>query len=149
MECAPPDPTDLIDAYNAWNRNDIDVTPAAVAACDAKALPDNVPELLAILPEPHRGFFADAIGSSYDRVRLSAVKESAEFDPSADFIAELRESEAGQRVAAEARGYFGDRSIAYVFVDGTDKRWDLAITLQVALDAEAGRLFSFVQQLSD
>ena len=61
-----PDPTPFITAFNAWDRNDLDLTPAAVRETSVRCLPDMPRELMAMLPEPHRSFMRDACGPEYE-----------------------------------------------------------------------------------
>jgi len=139
-----PDPTPFLTAFNAWDRNDLDLPPAAVTETNVECLPETPGELIALLPEPHRSFMRDACGPTYETLTLSAPQTNTSFDPTADILPPAADTAAGREAHAQATRYFGARPISHVEVTGNDNGRDLLITLQMAHDPEAGLLFSFL-----
>jgi hypothetical protein len=139
-----PDPTPFITAFNAWDRNELDVLPAAVSETSVPCLPEAPGELIALLPEAHRSFMRDTCGPEYQTLTFGKPETTTGFDPTADVLPDASESAAGQEARAQANGYFGDRPIARLEVTGNDNRYDLRITLLVAHDAQWSRVFSFL-----
>ena len=140
-----PDPTPFITAFNAWDRNDLDLTPAAVCETSGQCLPEAPGELVAMLPDAHRRFMRDACGPGYETLTFAEPETTTGFDPTADMLPDASESAARQEVRAQAIRYFGERPITHLEVTGTDNRYDLRITLRIAHDPEASRLFSFLR----
>jgi len=141
--------TDLIQAYNAWAPNDLDVTPAAVTACTVSSLPTDPRTLMRLIPEPHRSFFDRVAGPTYETLTFTPTQTTDAYDPTADRLPAPEQSPAGQCAQATAKSYFQSRRIEVVEVTGTDTAADLLITLQIALDPTTSQLFTFIQGLSD
>ena len=140
-----PDPTPFIAAFNAWDRNDLDITPAAVSETSIECLPETPRELIALLAEPHGSFMRDACGPEYESLTFDAPQTITGFDPTADMLPDASETPAGQEAQAQASRYFGDRPIAHLEVTGNDNAGDLLITLRVAHDPRGSRVFSFLR----
>lgn len=140
-----PDPTPFLTAFNAWDRNDLDITPAAVRETTVQCLPETPRELIALLPEPHRSFMRDACGPEYETLTFAAAQTTTSFDPTADMLPPAAETSAGQEAQAQAIRYFETRPITHVEVDGNDTRHDLLIRLRIAHDPQGSRVFSFLQ----
>ena len=140
-----PDPTPLITAFNAWDRNDLDLTPAAVSETTVQCLPETPRELIALLPEPHRAFMRDACGPSYETLTFAAPETTTHFDPTADMLPPAAETPAGQEAQAQAIRYFEGRSITHLEVTGNDNGGDLLITLRIVHDSGGSVIFSFLR----
>jgi len=140
-----PDPTPFIVAFNAWDRNDLDLPPAAVGETSIQCLPETPRELIALLPEPHRTFMRDACGPEYEGLTFGAAQTSTDFDPTADMLPDASETAAGQEAQAQAIRYFGARPITHLEVTGSDNAYDLLITLCIAHDPQGSRVFSFLR----
>lgn len=140
-----PDPTPFIAAFNAWDRNDLDLTPAAVRETSVQCLPEAPRELIALLPEPHRGFMRDACGPAYETLTFGAPETATGFDPTADMLPDASETAAGQEAQAQAIRYFESRPITHLEVDGNDPGGDLLIWLRIAHDPGRSRVFSFLK----
>ena len=143
MPC--PDPTPFITAFNAWDRNDLDLPPAAVRETSVQCLPETPGELIAILPEPHRSFMRDACGPEYATLTFGAAQTTTNFDPTADMLPDAAESPAGREAQAQAIRYFESRPITHLEVTGNDNAADLLITLHIAHDPRGSRVFSFLR----
>ena len=139
------DPTPFITAFNAWDRNDLDLPPAAVSETSVQCLPETPRELIALLPEAHRSFMRDACGPAYESLTFAERDTTTGFDPTADMLPDAGETSPGQEARAQASRYFGDRPITHVEVTGNDNAGDLLITLRVAHDPGGSRVFSFLQ----
>ena len=139
-----PDPTPFITAFNAWDRNDLDLTPAAVSETTVQSLPETPRELIALLPEPHGSFMRDVCGPSYETLTFGAAQTTTDFDPTADMLPPAAETPAGQEAQAQAIRYFEGRSITHLEVTGNDTRGDLLITLRIAHDSGGSVVFSFL-----
>ena len=140
-----PDPTPFITAFNAWDRNDLDLTPAAVCETSVQCLPETPGELVAMLPEVHRSFMQHACGPTYDGLTFGAAQTVTGFDPTADMLPAAEETAAGREARAEAIRYFGERPITEIEVSGNDNQRDLLIKLRIAHDARGSLLFSFLR----
>jgi hypothetical protein len=140
-----PDPTPFIAAFNAWDRNDLDITPAAVSETTVHCLPETPRELIAMLPEAHRGFMRDACGPTYESLSLGARQTVTGFDPTGDMLPDASETPAGQEAQAQAIRYFESRPVTHLEVTGNDNRGDLLITLRIAHDPGGSRVFSFLR----
>jgi hypothetical protein len=140
-----PDPTPFITAFNAWDRNDLDLTPAAVSETSVQCLPETPRELMALLPEAHRSFMRDACGPSYKSLSFGAAQSVTGFDPTADMLPAADETAVGREAQAQAVRYFGTRPITHLEVTGNDNAGDLRITLRIAHDAQGSRVFSFLR----
>jgi hypothetical protein len=140
-----PDPTPFITAFNAWDRNDLDLTPAAVCETSVRCLPEAPGELVAMLPEAHRRFMRDACGPGYETLTFAEPETTTGFDPTADMLPDASESSAGKEARAQAIRYFGERPITHLEVTGNDNAGDLLITLLIAHDSGGARLFSFLR----
>ena len=140
-----PDPTPFITAFNAWDRNDLDITPAVVSETSVRCLPETPRELIAMLPEAHRTFIEDACGPDYETLTFAEPETTTGFDPTADMLPDASESAAGQEVRAQAIRYFGERPITHLDVTGNDNAGDLLITLLIVHDSGGARLFSFLR----
>ena len=139
------DPTPFITAFNAWDRNDLDLPPAAVSETSVQCLPKAPRELMALLPEAHRSFMRDACGPRYESLTFGAAETTTGFDPTADMLPPADETSAGQEARAQATRYFGTRPITHLEVTGNDNAGDLLITLRIAHDAQGSQVFSFLQ----
>ena len=139
--------TDLIQAYNAWAPNDLDVTPAAVTTCTVSSLPTDPRTLMRLIPEPHRSFFDSVVGPTYEALTFTPTQTSDAYDPTADRLPASEDSEAGQRAQSTATTHFAGRPIQHTQATGSTT--DLLITLQIALDPTTSQLFTFIQGLSD
>jgi hypothetical protein len=140
-----PDPIPFITAFNAWDGNDLDITPAAVSETTVQCLPETPRELMAMLPEPHGSFMRDKCGPKYERLTFYAPETITGFDPTADMLPDASETAAGREAQAQAIRYFESRPITHVEVTGNDNRGDLMITLRIAHDPESSRVFSFLK----
>jgi hypothetical protein len=140
-----PDPTPFITAFNAWDRNDLDLTPAAVSETTVQCLPETPRELIALLPEPHRSFMRNACGPEYETLTFGAARTTTDFDPTADMLPPAAETPAGQEAQAQAIRYFESRPITLIEVDGNDTGADVVITLRIAHDSGGSVIFSFLQ----
>ena len=140
-----PDPTPLIAALNAWDRNDIYVPVAAVCETSVQGLPEAPRELIALLPEPHRSFMRKACGPTYESLTFEAPETITPFDPTADMLPEANETAAGREARAQATRYFEARPITQVRASGSDIGADLQITLRIVHDAQGPRGFGFLQ----
>ncbi|HSN81641.1 MAG TPA: hypothetical protein VLS88_03600, partial [Polyangiales bacterium] len=129
-----PDPTPFITAFNAWDRNDLDVPPAAVRETSVQCLPGTPGELIAILPEAHGSFMRDACGPTYESLTFGVAETTTHFDPTADMLPDASETSAGQEAQTQAVRYFESRPITLVEVTGNDNAGDLVITLRIAHD---------------
>ena len=138
------DPMPFITAFNAWDRNDLDLTPAAVSETGVQCLPETPGELIALLPEAHRSFMRDACGPGYESLTFGAAETTTGFDPTADVLTPAAETSAGQEAQAQAIRYLGSRPITLIEVDGNDTRGDLLIKLRIAHDPERSLVFSFL-----
>lgn|GEM_PF-1946628 len=138
------DPTRFIAAFNAWDRNDLDLTPAAVSETSVQCLPETPRKLIALLPEPHRTFMRDACGPEYEGLTFGAAQTITGYDPTADVLPDATETPAGREARAQAIRYFGARPITHLEVTGSDNRSDLLITLGIAHDPRGSRVFSFL-----
>jgi hypothetical protein len=139
------DPTPFIAAFNAWDRNDLDLTPAAVCETSVQCLPETPGELIAMLPEPHGSFMQDTCGPEYESLTFAEPETTTGFDPTADMLPDASETSAGEEARAQAIRYFGDRPITHLEVTGNDNRGDLVITLRIAHESGGSRLFSFLK----
>ena len=139
------DPTPFIAAFNAWDRNDLDVPLAAVSETTVQCLPETPRELIALLPEPHRSFMRKACGPEYESLTFEAPQTITQFDPTADMLPEANETPAGREARAQATRYFEARPITQVRASGSDFRYDLQITLRIAHDPQGPRVFGFLQ----
>jgi hypothetical protein len=139
------DPTPFITAFNAWDRNDLDLPPAAVSETSVQCLPETPRELMALLPEAHRSFMRDACGPTYEGLSFGEAESVTGFDPTADMLPAADETAAGREAQAQAARYFGSRPITVIEVDGNDNGGDLVITLRIAHDAQGSRVFSFLR----
>jgi len=139
------DPTPFITAFNAWDRNDLDLPPAAVSETSVQCLPETARELMALLPEAHRSFMRDACGPAYETLAFAAPETSTGFDPTAEMLPAAAESPAGQEAQAQAIRYFESRPVTQLEVTGNDNRGDLLITLRIAHDPGGSRVFSFLR----
>jgi len=139
------DPTPFITAFNAWDRNDLDLPPAAVSETSVQCLPETPRELIAMVPEAHRRFTRDACGPTYESLTFGAAQTTTGFDPTADMLPPADETAAGREAHAQATRYFGTRPITHLEVNGNDNAGDLLITLRIAHDAEDSRVFSFLR----
>jgi len=144
MTMAHPDPTPFITAFNAWERNDLDLTPAAVSETSVQGLPETPRELIAMLPEPHRSFMRIDARPGYESLTFGAAETTTNFDPTADMLPDASETSAGQEARAQATRYFGDRPITHLGVTGNDNAGDLLITLRIAHDPGSSLVFSFL-----
>lgn len=140
-----PDPTPFITAFNAWDRNDLDLTPAAVSETSVQCLPETPGELIALLPEAHRSFMQDTCGPEYETLTFGEPETTTGFDPTADRLPDAGETSAGQEAHAQATRYFGTRPITHLEVNGNDNNYDLLIWLRIAYDAQCSRVFSFLK----
>jgi len=140
-----PDPAPFITAFNAWDRNDLDLPPAAVSETTVQCLPETPRELIAMLPEPHRSFMRDACGPTYESLTFAAPQTTTNFDPTADMLPPAAETPAGQEAQAQAIRYFESRPITHVEATGNDDGGDLLITLRIAHDPGGSLLFSFLR----
>jgi hypothetical protein len=140
-----PDPTPFITAFNAWDRNDLDLPPAAVRETSVQRLPETPGELIALLPEAHRSFMRDACGPEYETLSFGAAQTTTEFDPTADMLPDARETSAGREAQARAVRYFESRPITHIEVTGNDRGGDLLINLRIAHDAGGSVIFSFLR----
>lgn len=140
-----PDPAPFITAFNAWDRNDLDLTPAAVSETSVQCLPEAPGELIAMLPEPHRSFMRKACGPTYESLTFGAPQTITGFDPTANMLPDAAETRAGEEARAQAIRYFESRPITQVEVDGNDKAADLLIWLRIAHDPGCSRVFSFLK----
>jgi hypothetical protein len=145
MTMTHPDPTPFIAAYNAWDRNDLDLTPAAVSETSVQCLPEAPRELIALLPEAHRGFMRDACEPAYESLTFGVAQTTNDFDPTADMLPPADETPAGREAQAQAIRYFEGRSVTHLAVTGSDNRGDLVITLRIAHDSGGAVVFSFLQ----
>jgi hypothetical protein len=75
-----PDPTPFITAFNAWDRNDLDLPPAAVRKTSVQCVPETPGELIALLPEAHRSFMRDACGPEYESLSFGAAQTTSTYD---------------------------------------------------------------------
>ena len=57
MPNPPQQATDLIEAFNAWASNDLDVTPAAVTHCSRKSLAETPRDAMRLIHDVHKSFF--------------------------------------------------------------------------------------------
>lgn len=144
MTVPHPDPTPFLTAFNAWDRNDLDLTPAAVSETNVQCLPEAPREVIALLPEAHRSFIRDACGPGYEGLAFGEAQTVAGFDPTADMLPAAHDTAAGREVQAQAIRYFENRPITQVEVTGNDNRGDLVITLRIAHDPGGSLLFSFL-----
>ena len=140
-----PDPTPFIAAFNAWDRNDLDLPPAAVSETTVQCLPETPRDLIALLPEPHRTFVRDACGPTFATLAFAAPQTTTSFDPTADMLPDANETPAGQEAHAQATRYFESRPITRLEVTGNDNAGDLLITLRIAHDPRGSRAFSFLR----
>jgi hypothetical protein len=138
------DPTPFITAFNAWDRNDLDITPAAVSETSVQCLPETPRELIALLPEVHRSFMRDVCGPAYESLTFGAAQTVTGFDPTADVLSSADETAAGREAQAQAIRYFESRPITQIEVSGNDNRGDLLINLRIAHDGQGSRVFSFL-----
>ena len=139
------DPTPFITAFNAWDRNDLDLPPAAVSETSVQCLAETPRELMALLPEAHRSFMRAACGPAYESLSFGAAQTVTGFDPTADMLPPAEETAAGQDARAQATRYFGTRPITHLEVTGNDNAGDLLITLRIAHDAQGSRVLSFLR----
>ena len=139
-----PDPTPFITAFNAWDRNDLDITPAAVRETSIECLPETPRELIALLAEPHGSFMRDACGPEYESLSFGAPQTITGYDPTVDMLPDFSETPAGREAQAQAVRYFENRAITQVQVNGNDIAGDLLIWLRIAHDPGCSRLFSFL-----
>ena len=139
------DPTPFITAFNAWDRNDLDLPPAAVSETSVQCLPETPRELIALLPEAHRSFMRDACGPEYDSLTFGAAQTTTGFDPTADMLPDADETAAGREAQAQAVRYFESRPITLIEVDGNDNGGDLVINLRIVHDARGSVIFSFLR----
>jgi len=139
------DPTPFITAFNAWDRNDLDLPPAAVSETTVQCLPETPRDLIALLPEPHGSFMRDACGPAYESLTFAVPETSTSFDPTADMLPSAAETAAGQEAQAQAIRYFESRPVTHLEVTGNDNRGDLLITLHIAHDPRGSRVFSFLR----
>lgn len=139
------DPTPFITAFNAWDRNDLDLPPAAASETSVQCLPETPSELIAMLPEAHRSFMRDVCGPEYQTLTFAEPETTTGFDPTADMLPDASETSAGQEAQAQATRYFGDRPITHLEVTGNDNRGDLVIALRIAHEPGGSLVFSFLQ----
>jgi len=139
------DPTPFITAFNAWDRNDLDLPPAAVSETSVQCLPETPRELMALLPEAHRSFMRDACGPTYEGLSFGEAQTTTGFDPTADMLPAADETAAGREAQAQAIRYFGARPVTHLEVTGNDGGGDLLITLRIAHDPGCSRVFSFLK----
>ncbi|MGB5811559.1 MAG: hypothetical protein WBG86_13560, partial [Polyangiales bacterium] len=144
MTTPSTDPTAYNTAFNAWDRNDLDLPPAAVTETTIQSLPAAPRDLIALLAEPHRSFIRDACGPTYETLTFSVPKTTTAFDPTADILPPAADTPAGREAHAEAARYFHARPIIHLEVTGNDNGLDLVITLQIAHDPQASVLFTFL-----
>ena len=140
-----PDPTPFITAFNGWDRNDLDITPAAVCETTAQSLPETPRELVAMLPEPHGSFIDRVSGPTFESLTFGEPQIVTGFDPTADMLPDAGETEAGREAQAQAVRYFESRPITRVEVKGNDRHADLLIWLRIAHDPVCSRVFSFLK----
>jgi hypothetical protein len=139
------DPTPFITAFNAWDRNDLDLPPAAVSETSVQCLPETPRELIALLPEAHRSFVRDACGPEYESLSFGEAQTTTGFDPTADMLPDADETAAGREAQAQAVRYFESRPITLIEVDGNDNGGDLVINLRIVHDAGSSVIFSFLR----
>ena len=139
------DPTPFITAFNAWDRNDLDLPPAAVSETSVQCLPETPRELIALLPEAHRSFVRDACGPEYDSLTFGVAQTTTGFDPTADMLPDADETAAGREAQAQAVRYIESRPITLIEVDGNDNGGDLVINLRIVHDARGSVIFSFLR----
>ena len=139
------DPTPFITAFNAWDRNDLDLPPAAVSETSVQCLPETPRELIALLPEAHRSFVRDACGPEYESLSFGEAQTTTGFDPTADMLPDADETAAGREAQAQAVRYIESRPITLIEVDGNDNGGDLVINLRIVHDARGSVIFSFLR----
>jgi hypothetical protein len=139
------DPTPFITAFNAWDRNDLDLPPAAVSETSVQCLPETPRELIALLPEAHRSFVRDACGPEYESLSFGEAQTTTGFDPTSDMLPDADDTAAGREAQAQAVRYFESRPITLIEVDGNDNGGDLVINLRIVHDARGSVIFSFLR----
>ena len=140
---------EVIQAFNAWARNDLYVTPATFTYCRLETLPDNPRDLIRLLHPAHAPFFDQAAGPNYETLQFIPAQTTTTYDPTADMLPEPCETPEGRRAQSAAKTYFQSRPIHFTKATGTDTAADLHIAFQLALDPKASLLFSFITALSD
>lgn len=133
MPNPPQQATDLIEAFNAWTFNDLDVTPAAVTHCLRKSLPENPRDAMRLIHDVHKSFFDRAAGSNSETLDVTTpVRNVTDFDPTDDMYPVASDTPAGAKAQTTAKTYFQARPIEVIQATGTDIASDLVIALLIA-----------------
>ncbi|MDH3624843.1 MAG: hypothetical protein OEQ49_13310 [Myxococcales bacterium] len=104
--------TDLIDAFNAWALNDLDVTPAAVTHCSRTSLPENPRDAMRLISDVHKSFFDRAAGPNFENLDFTfRARKVTDFDPTNDMYPAASDTRAGAKAQATAKAYFQGRPI--------------------------------------